>query len=55
MKMGSEDGDVVYRRIQIFDTNSTGKMSFMDNLVGPYAYEDNPDEIRKSGKIWEWK
>jgi hypothetical protein len=30
----NEEGQVIYRGIQIFDTNSTGKMSFMDNLVG---------------------
>jgi hypothetical protein len=51
----NEEGEVTYRGIQIFDTNSTGKMSFMDNLVGLYVYEDNPDGTRKSGMIWEWK
>ncbi|MDQ3966957.1 MAG: hypothetical protein M3275_01010 [Thermoproteota archaeon] len=34
----NEEGEVVYRGIQIFDTNSTGEMSFMDNLVGLYMY-----------------
>ena len=51
----NEEGEVTYRGIQIFSTNSTGKMSFMDNLVGLYVYEDNPDGTRKSGMIWEWK
>jgi hypothetical protein len=51
----NEEGEVICRRIQIFDTNSTDKMSFMENLVGLYVYEDNPDGTRKSGKIWEWK
>jgi hypothetical protein len=30
-------------------------MSFLDNLVGLYEYEDNPDGTRKLGKVWEWK
>ena len=51
----NEKGERIYRGIQIFSTNSTGKLSFMDNLVGLYIYEDNPDGSRKSGKIWEWK
>ena len=51
----NEKGETVYHGIQIFSTNSTGKLSFMDNLVGLYVYEDNPDGSRKSGKIWEWK
>jgi hypothetical protein len=51
----NEEGGVIYRGIQILDTNSTGKISFMDNLVGLYVYEDNPNGTRKSGKIWEWK
>ena len=50
-----EEGGVIYRGIQIFSTNPTGKVAFMDNLVGLYVYEDNPDGTRKSGKIWEWK
>src|ERR687890_411809 len=51
----NEKGEKIYRGIQIFSTNSTGKLSFMDNLVALYIYEDNPDGSRKSGKIWEWK
>lgn len=51
----NEKGEIIYHGIQIFSTNSTGKLSFMDNLVGLYVYEDNPDGTRKSGKIWEWK
>jgi hypothetical protein len=51
----NEKGEIIYHGIQIFNTNSTGKLSFMDNLVGLYVYEDNPDGSRKSGKIWEWK
>ncbi|MDQ3888740.1 MAG: hypothetical protein M3251_05650 [Thermoproteota archaeon] len=55
LRVTNQEGEVIYRGIQIFGTNSTGKMSFMDNLVGLYVYEDNPDGTRKSGNIWEWK
>lgn len=55
LEVTNEEGEVIYRGIQIFETNSTGKISFMDNLVGLYVYEDNPDGTRKSGKIWEWR
>jgi hypothetical protein len=34
----NETGDTTYRGIQIFSTNSAGKMAFMDNLVGLYVY-----------------
>jgi hypothetical protein len=51
----NEKGDTMYRGIQIFSTNSAGKMDFMDNLVGLYVYENNDEGDRISGKIWEWK
>ena len=51
----NKTGDTTYRGIQIFATNSSGKMSFMDNLVGLYVYENNAEGDRISGKIWEWK
>ena len=51
----NEKGDTTYRGIQIFNTNTTGKMAFMDNLVGLYVYENNADGDRITGKIWEWK
>jgi hypothetical protein len=50
----NETGDTTYRGIQIFTTNSAGKMAFMDNLVGLYVYENNAEGDRISGKIWEW-
>jgi hypothetical protein len=51
----TEKGDTTYRGIQIFNTNTTGKMAFMDNLVGLYVYQNNADGDRITGKIWEWK
>ena len=51
----NETGYTTYRGIQIFATDSSGKMAFMDNLVGLYVYENNADGDRISGKIWEWK
>jgi hypothetical protein len=50
-----ETGDTTYRGIQIFSTNSAGKIAFMDNLIGLYIYENNADGDRVSGKIWDWK
>jgi hypothetical protein len=51
----NETGYTTYRGIQIFATNSIGKMAFMDNLVGLYVYENDTEGDRISGKIWEWK
>jgi hypothetical protein len=45
----NEKGDTTYRGIQIFNTNTTGKMAFMDNLVGLYVYENNADGDRITG------
>lgn len=47
----NEKGDTMYRGIQIFSTNSAGKLIFMDNLVGLYVYENNAEGDRISGKI----
>jgi hypothetical protein len=36
--VANKKGERIYHGIQIFNTNSTGKLSFMDNLVGLYIY-----------------
>jgi len=37
-----------------FSTASTGKLAFLNNLVGVFEYES--DEIgNTSSKVWEWK
>jgi hypothetical protein len=47
----NEKGELIYHGIQIFDTNSTGKMSFVDNLVGLYVCKDNPVELENREKF----
>ena len=43
-----------YRGIEIFHTDSDGKLAFLDNLIGLYEYKSWLDG-KKSGIIWEWK
>ena len=49
-----KNGIDTYRGILIFQTNSDGKLAFLDNLIGLYEYKSWSDG-RKSGIIWEWK
>jgi hypothetical protein len=49
----NETGYTRYPGIQISTANTTGKMAFMDNLVGLYIYQNNACGDRISGKIWE--
>lgn len=45
---------VVGRGLFIFSTSTTGKLSFLNNLVGVLEYE--ADETGNSTlKVWEWK
>jgi hypothetical protein len=41
-------GSVYYR------TRSTGKLAFLDNLVGLFEH-DSDEQGNASSKIWEWK
>ena len=44
----------VFCRIQSPSTSTTGKLAFLNNMVGVFEYET--DEMGNSeGKIWEWK
>ena len=49
-----KNGTDTYRGIIIFQTDSNGKLAFLDNLVGLYEYKSWLDG-KKSGLIWEWK
>jgi hypothetical protein len=49
-----KNGMDTYRGILIFQTNSDGKLAFLDNLIGLYEYKSWSDG-KKSGVIWEWK
>jgi hypothetical protein len=47
-------GIVSYRGSLFYRTNSTGKLAFLDNLVG--VFEFDVDEAGNTiGKVWEWK
>jgi hypothetical protein len=49
-----KNGTDTYHGIQIFQTDSDGKLAFLDNLIG--VYEDKSwSNSTKSGTIWEWK
>ena len=48
------NGTDTYHGILIFQTDSDGKLAFLDNLIGLYEYKSWSDG-KKSGIIWEWK
>ena len=37
-----------------FSTSSTGKLAFLNNLVGVFEYESD-ESGNTSSKVWEWK
>ena len=37
-----------------FSTSSTGKLAFLNNLVGVFEYESD-ESGNTSAKVWEWK
>jgi hypothetical protein len=47
-------GRVSYRGSLFFRTNSTGKMSFLNNIVGVFEYEVD-ESGNTTAKVWEWK
>jgi hypothetical protein len=47
-------GRVSYRGSLFFRTNSTGKMSFLNNIVAVFEYEVN-ESGNTTAKVWEWK
>ena len=49
-----KNGTDTYHGILIFQTDSDGKLAFLDNLIGLYEYKSWLDG-KKSGIIWEWK
>jgi len=49
-----KNGTDTYHGIIIFQTDSEGKLAFLDNLIGLYEYKSWSDG-KKSGIIWEWK
>jgi len=49
----SNNSAITYHGITFFDTNSTGKMSFLKNLIGLHMTKVSGN--KQSTKIWEWK
>ena len=49
-----KNGTDTYHGIIIFQTDSDGKLAFLDNMIGLYEYKSWSDG-KKSGVIWEWK
>jgi hypothetical protein len=47
-------GRVSYRGSLFFRTDSTGKMSFLNNIVGVFEYEVD-ESGNTAAKMWEWK
>jgi len=48
------NGIETYKGIQIFSSNSEGKLGFLDNVIGIYVYKYLPNGTT-TGTIWEWK
>ena len=46
-------GVITYHDIILFNTNSTGKLAFLKNLIGLHTSE--VDGNKQTVKIWEWK
>jgi hypothetical protein len=47
-------GRVSYRGSLFYRTNSTGKLAFLNNLVGVFEF-DVDESGNTTGKVWEWK
>jgi hypothetical protein len=48
------NGTQTFRGMMILQTDSDGKLAFLDNLIGLYEYKSWLDG-KKSGIIWKWK
>ncbi len=47
------NGVIAYHDIMFFNTNSTGKLAFLKDLVGLSSSEVNGN--KQTTKVWEWK
>jgi hypothetical protein len=52
--MTNINGTQTFKGIMILQTDSDGKLAFLDNLIGLYEYKSWLDG-KKSGIIWKWK
>ncbi len=39
--------------VVFFNTNSTGQLAFLENMVGIYQAESSPERV--TSRVWEWK
>ncbi len=47
-------GKIRFTGSLFFNTSSTGKLAFLNNLVGVFEYETD-ESGNTSAKVWEWK
>lgn len=47
-------GKISFRGSLFYSTSSTGKLAFLNNLVGVFEYETD-ESGNTSAKAWEWK
>ena len=47
-------GKIRFTGSLFFSTSSTGRLSFLNNLVGVFEYETD-ESGNTSAKVWEWK
>jgi hypothetical protein len=47
-------GKIRFTGSLFFNTSSTGKLAFLNNLVGVFKYETD-ESGNTSAKVWEWK
>jgi hypothetical protein len=50
----TSDGTIVFRGSLFFTTTSTGKLAFLNNMVGMFQYQVNLSG-NTSAKVWGWK
>jgi len=46
-------GTIIYHGVTFFNANSTGKLSFLNNIEGLHVTEVNGS--KQTTMIWEWK
>jgi hypothetical protein len=50
----TSDGKIVFRGSLFFTTTSTGKLAFLNNMVGIFQYQADTS-ANTSAKVWGWK
>jgi hypothetical protein len=50
----TQDGKLRFHGSLFYSTPSTGKLAFLNNMVGVFSYEVDATG-KTTGKVWEWK